>query len=269
MTGKARAAKVARPTTARERELVAFGHAQGSAKANKAAKKKNKQESADAKKKAKTDNAEAQAKLKDKKSPNYAALAGLGIGVAAATTILSVALAEYIASDGAIINLTNISPLSLTASFVPSFFGQLFTPTKFEISWSVKEPGEGGLADNVTILKGNSVTIKGTGIKSIDDKTHTVLDVPSDNVFVIDSKMSDCSKEQSNTGTGEIDTEYNDNLNDNVAAATNVVAGGLGGVAGGLGEGLMKNLGTILFFIALIIGSFALYKFFTSIGPSR
>lgn len=81
--------------------------------------------------------------------------------------------------------------------------------------------------------------------------------------------MSDCSKEQSNTGTGEIDTEYNDNLNDNVAAATNVVAGGLGGVAGGLGEGLMKNLGTILFFIALIIGSFALYKFFTSIGPSR
>ena len=261
--------KTGPPSTQREKELVAFGQSQGRKQAARAAKKKTPAERKNSKDDAKKENENAKNKLKDKNSPNYSSLAALGIGVAAATTILSLSLAEYIASDGAIINLTDVSPQSTTASFVPSFFGQIFTPSKFEISWSVNEPGEGGIADNVTILKGNSVTINGTGIKSIDGKTHNVLEVPNDNVFVIDSKMTDCSKEHSTTGTGEIHTDYNDNLNDNIHDATSTVTGGLGAAAGGLGEGLMKNLGTILFFIALIFGGFFLYKLFTNIEPSR
>ena len=221
------------------------------------------------KKNAKDDADGAIKSAKDKNSMSYAALAALGIGTATAVAIIASGLADYVASDGAVISFTDISPQSSTASFVPSFFGQIFTPSKFEVTWEVKTVPPGGLKENVTIVKGNTVSFKDTGIKSIDGKTLAVLDVTSDNVFVVDSKMTDSSKEHSTTGTGVINTEYDQNLNDNIASATGIVSGGLLGAAGGIGDGLMKNIGTILFIVIIVFALYFGLQIVTSTAKSR
>jgi hypothetical protein len=230
---------------------------------------KNEKALADSKKKAKEDAAEATKQAKDKNSMSYASLAALGIGTAAAVAIIAKALAEYIASDGAVIRFTDISPQTTTASFVPSFFGQLFTPSKFEMTWEVKTVPPGGLKENVKVIKGNTVRVTGTGIKSIDGKTLTVLDVLSDNVFVVDSKMQDSSNEKSSTGEGVISTEYDDNLNDNIQTATGLATGGIGAALEGATGGLMKHIGTIIFVIVAGIGLFFLFNLLTSIAQKK
>lgn len=207
--------------------------------------------------------------VKDKNSKRYAALAGLGITGALAAGITAAALADYIASDGAKINLNDISPQSQTASWVPSFIGNVFKPTKLEVSWSVKTVPPGGLSQNVKVLKGNEVYIEGTGITSIDGKSHTVLDVPSEHVFVINSKMSDASQVSSKQGTGTISTTFDENFNqrveDTAAAAGNAVTS----AGSGFLSGIMKVLPSILIMIVLFVVLFFGFQFINNMFQSR
>jgi len=202
-------------------------------------------------KKSRQDEAEAKANKIKKDPKNLAAFAGLGLGAAAVAALTSAALAHFTASDGAEIKFIKIEPKSTTASFIQRILGDIISPTQLRITWEVVKPGSPvGIPSAVRVIKGDEIDISDTGIEKLDGKTFRVDDVESDKVFIISPKISDTSNiSVDNKGKGIIHTSFDDQLNEDVSDAV----GGLGSLAGDFLSGIMGGIGTIIFFIMVIV----------------
>lgn len=177
---------------------------------------------------------------KDKNSTRNKALMGLGIAAAIAGGIAAAALADFIASDGAKINILDV----ITNK---SIWDILSSSTKLKIKWSVKEVPVGGLKNNVTILEGDSIHITGTDTP-LDGKSWEVKDVPSEYEFVVDLEQ-DTKDVKSSKGEGVISTSYDDHFEATTAAA----AEGAGSLFGAGLEGLLSGLMGILPIILILL----------------
>lgn len=217
-------------------------------------------------KKSRQDEAEAKANKVKKDPKNLAAFAGLGLGAAAIAALTAAALAHFTASDGAEIKFIKIEPKSTTASFIQRILGDIISPTQLRITWEVVKPGSPvGIPSAVRVVKGDEIDISETGIEQLDGKTFKVEDVESDKVFVISPKMSDTTNiSVDNKGKGIIHTSFDDQLDKDVSDA----AGGLGSLAGDFFSGLMGGLGTILFFIMVIVLIYFGFQIFMSSSSS-
>jgi len=191
---------------------------------------------------------------KDKNSLRNKALLGLGITGALAGGIAAAALADFIASDGAKINILDVKTNK-------SMWDILSSSTKLKIKWSVKDVPEGGLKDNVTIIEGDFVNITGTATP-LDGKSWEVKDVPSDYEFVVDLE-EDTKDVKSSKGEGVISTSYDDHFDATTAAAAagagNLLGDGLSGLLSGL-FGILPiiliGLVVFLFVVPMLTSSF-------------
>jgi hypothetical protein len=220
--------------------------------------------------KAKKEKVEKEAK--ENGSKRNAALAALGIAGAVAGGIAAAALADYVASDGAVINLTNITPGNRE-------WLNLY-PKKLQATWTVKKVPAGGIASNVTILKGDSVDISGTGITypsasgstpiNLDGQSVVVLDVPSENVFVFEPspQTSNTSDLTASKGEGVIHTSYDDHFNKGIADVTADVTGAGGGLLDGLLKGLSGVIGPLLLFLAVAVAVYFGFQFFSGLSST-
>jgi hypothetical protein len=185
---------------------------------------------------------------------NKGSWAALGIGAAAAAAITAAALVSFASSDGANITFTNIQPQTNTASWVPSFIGDLFTSTKLEISWKFKNNPDNLIAipGEVRVVEGDEIDIRGVPeLTKINDTTVTVIKVKDDSTFVVESKMSDVSKISiQNKGEGTIHTSFDDQLDQTVADT----AGGAADILGSAAGDFMNHIGTFFFILAICIG---------------
>jgi hypothetical protein len=180
---------------------------------------------------------------KDKNSNRNKALLGLGIAGALAGGIAAAALADFIASDGAKINILDVKTNKAAWDMFSS-------PSTLKIKWSVKEVPPGGLKDNVTIVEGDYINITGTGTP-LDEKSWEVKDIPSDYEFVVDLEQ-DTKDVKSSKGEGVISTSYDDHFE----ATTADAAEGVGSLFGAGLSGLMGILPLIL--IGLVVFLFVL-----------
>lgn len=204
-------------------------------------------------------------------SGNMASLIGLGLTAAAATALIAAALSGFIASDGAHIKFTKITAEQTISENIPNLFAsgiQNISPTvtTLEVTWELLEVGNpGGIASEVTILEGDKIEWKNTGLEKLDGKDITVVRVKSDNVFVVESGLTDASLiNLVDTGDGYIHTSYDDQLNrrvnDAAGGAMNLLDKATGGIAGKIGTIIGIVIGVILF---LVIGGLLL-KFMSS-----
>jgi hypothetical protein len=185
---------------------------------------------------------------------NMATLAALGLTAAAATALIAAALAGFIASDGAHIKFTKITAEQTISPNVPGLFTNLIqsvalTVTTLEVTWELIEVGHpGGIAEEVKVLEGDKIEWKNTGLEKLDGTDVTVVRVKSDNVFIVESKLTDSSQiSLTDKGDGYIHTSYDDQLNQSVSDA----AGGLADIVNKATGGLAGKIGTI---IAIVIG---------------
>ena len=208
----------------------------------------------------------------DKSSKRNAALAALGIAGAVAGAIAAAALADYIASDGAVINLTNITPGNREWLDLH--------PKTMQATWTVKTVPAGGIASNVKILKGDSVDISGTGITypsasgstpiNLDGQSVNVLDVPSDNVFVFEPspQTPDTSDLTATKGEGVIHTTYDDHFNQGIADVTADATGAAAGLGSGLLSGLSVVIGPLLVFLVIAVAAYFGFQFIASLSST-
>ena len=209
------------------------------------------QKEADAKAKAE----KARNEANDPKSNRMAAFAALGITAAVATALIGVALADFVASNGAVLNFSDIKPNSSAVSWIPGF-----NPTKLDITWSVQSSP--GISSDVTINEGDTIDISGTGVDLIDGKTFTVNKIIGTNVFEIDVGK-DTSKVTSSSGTGTVHTTFETNFSANVDSAAAAAGNAVDSGAGAFLSGLLPVLLPILIFGAL---GLVLYMIFSSLS---
>jgi hypothetical protein len=220
-----------------------------------ASKNKMSQEEINARRQAAKDKADKAGKeAKDKNSLRNKALLGLGITGAIAGGIAAAALADFVASDGAKINILDVK----TNKGVWDIFS---SSSKLKIKWSVKEVPSGGLKDNVTIIEGDSVYITGTDTP-LDGKSWEVKDVPGDYDFVVDLEQ-DTKDIKSSKGEGVISTSYDDHFDATTSDAAEGTGNLLGSGLSGLFSGLLSILPLIL--IGLFVFLF-IVPLLTSIG---
>jgi hypothetical protein len=188
------------------------------------------------------------------KAGNMAGLAALGITAAAATALIAAALASFVASDGAHIKFVSITGEKKTSDAVPSALANIVqsvapTVTTLEVTWELLEVGNpGGIASAVKIIEDDLIEWKNTGLEKLDGTDVKVVRIKSDNVFIVESKLTDSSQiNLVDTGDGYIHTSYDDQLNQSVDEA----AGGLADLANKATGGLAGKIGTI---IAIVIG---------------
>ena len=188
------------------------------------------------------------------KAGNMAGLAALGITAAAATALIAAALASFVASDGAHIKFVSITGEKKTSDAVPSALANIVqsvapTVTTLEVTWELLEVGNpGGIASAVKIIEDDLIEWKNTGLEKLDGTDVKVIRIKSDNVFIVESKLTDSSQiNLVDTGDGYIHTSYDDQLNQSVGEA----AGGLADIANKATGGLAGKIGTI---IAIVIG---------------
>jgi hypothetical protein len=189
-----------------------------------------------------------------KSPPNMAALAALGITATAATALIAASLAAFVASDGAHIKFVSITGEKKTSDAVPSALANIVqsvapTVTTLEVTWELLEVGNpGGIASAVKIIKDDLIEWKNTGLEKLDGTDVKVVRIKSDNVFIVESKLTDSSQiNLVDTGDGYIHTSYDDQLNQSVGEA----AGGLADIANKVTGGLAGKIGTI---IGIVIG---------------
>ena len=188
------------------------------------------------------------------KAGNMAALAALGITAAAATALIAASLASFVASDGAHIKFVSITGEKTTSDAVPSALANIVqsvapTVTTLEVTWELLEVGNpGGIASAVKIIEDDLIEWKNTGLEKLDGTDVKVVRIKSDNVFIVESKLTDSSQiNLVDTGDGYIHTSYDDQLNQSVDEA----AGGLADLANKVTGGLAGKIGTI---IGIVIG---------------
>lgn len=189
----------------------------------------------------------------DASKNNTASWAAMGIGAAAAAAITAAALVSFASSDGANITFTNIQAETNTDSWVPSFIGDLFRTSNLEISWKFKDNPNNLIAipNEVRVIKGDEIDIRGVPELKINDTTVTVVKVKDDSTFVVESKMSDVSKISiQNKGEGTIHTSFEDQLDETVADTAGGIAETLGKATGNF----MNHIGTFFFILAICVG---------------
>lgn len=244
----------AAPATPKPGQKTDTGPVQGKDKANTPAEK-------DARTKAAKDKAD-----KAGSPPNMAALAALGIAATAATALIAAALAGFIASDGAHIKFKSITGENTTSDAIPSALANLVqrvapTVTTLEVTWELLEVGNpGGIASAVKVLEGDKIEWKNTGLEKLDGKDITVVRVKSENVFIVESGLTDSSQINIiDIGDGYIHTSYDDQLNqavdDAATGAGNIINKATGGLAGKIGTIIGIVIGVVLF---LVIGGLLL-----------
>jgi hypothetical protein len=150
------------------------------------------------------------------------------------------------------ITITSIKP---TPSSIP-LIGGLFKPSTVDVAYTCPtnyEPLEGK----------ESFTFKDTGFPEMDDMTFTVEKVLGKNKVQVKCGTDDCSdlsgtKGAINPNCADFSARFNDQIEKAAEAA--------GDSAGSLFKGLFKNMGTVLFVIAIGIGFFFLI---TSLSKSN
>jgi hypothetical protein len=197
---------------------------------------------------------ELEMQAKDKNSLRNKALIGLGIAGALAGTLAAVALANFIASDGAVLRITDVSPSG-------GGWGGLIKSNKLKIRWSLEKVAPGGIPSNVEVLVGDNVLINDTGISEIDGKEFDVIEVPEDKVFIIQTDIEDTKDTKSNKGKADLSTSYGDHYQQSVNDASSGLGETLGAGLGGLMGGLLQLVPYVLIGFALFfLISFGLNK---------
>ena len=181
---------------------------------------------------------------------NMKAFAALGIVLAVATALIATSLANFLASDGAKIKFTRIVTERAAPGFVPNFLTP--TPTKVSVTWTVQSVGHpGGIASNIRVLKTDDIEWHDSKVGTLDGTSPSPTKIKGDREFVVESGLEDSSEiDVSNTGYGIIHTSFDDQLD----AAVQDAASGIGDLAGSLFEGLTGlGIGTILMIVFAVI----------------
>jgi hypothetical protein len=207
------------------------------------------------------------AEEKAKKSKeNKAQWAALGIGALAVAGIVAAALTFFIGSDGANIKFTLIKPETNADSWIPDWFSSIFTTKNLEFTWEFVNNPKNPLptaASTVRITKGDRIDIHDLPELPFNNKTVTVVNTKGDNIFIVDSKMSNTSQINiENKGTGTIHTSFENQLDQNVSDA----ASGVGRLTGDALSGLFSHIGTFIFIILVCV---VLYFAFNLLSSSK
>jgi hypothetical protein len=171
----------------------------------------------------------------------------LAAGVAAALVVglVTGALVNFMASDGATIKFKTVKTEG--GNF-------LFKSTKVGIVWSVESVGHpGSLATAVRVLETDDITITElTSIGTLNNTTVHPTKIKGDHEFVVETGLEDSSDiNLSNEGKGVIGTSFDQQLNAAVLDVTTGFADIITSAAGGLFDG--ANFGMILLVIIVIV----------------
>ena len=191
---------------------------------------------------------DAEAKARDPATRNK--LIAAGVAAAAIAAILAAALASFIASAGAEVKFNRIVSEPNSTLPLPSFLRG--TPTKVDVTWSVRKVKPGGIASAVKILATDEIEWHDSTIDTLDGhdvKPTKVKDEKKE--FVVESGKSDSSTiDLTDKGYGVIKTNFDAHLTQAVKdageGAGNVVGSVLDGLTG-IGIG-----GFVMIFLAII-----------------
>ena len=193
--------------------------------------------------------ADAEAKAKDPATRNK--LIAAGVAAAAVAGITAAALASFIASAGAEINFNTIVPEKNSANWVPDFFQG--TPTKVDVTWSVKSVKPGGIASAVKVLQTDTIEWHDSTIDTLDGQSAVQPTKVKDEKkeFVVESGKSDSSTiNLTNKGYGVISTSFDAHVTQAVKDAGQAT----GDILGSFLEGLSGvGIGGIIIIIVVVM----------------
>jgi hypothetical protein len=184
-------------------------------------------------------------------------LIAAGVAAAAIAAILAAALASFVASAGAEIKFNRIVSEPNSTLPLPGFLRG--TPTKVDVTWSVRKVKPGGIASAVKLLKTDSVEWHDSTIDTLDGKDITPTKVKDEKKeFVVESGKSDSSTiDLTDKGYGVIKT----NFDAHVTQAVKDAGEGAGDVIGSVLDGLTGiGIGGFVMIILAIV-------FFVLVGP--
>jgi hypothetical protein len=196
--------------------------------------------------------ADAEARAKDPSTRNK--LIAAGVAAAAIVAIIAAALASFIASAGAEIKFNRIVSEPNSTLPLPSFLRG--TPTKVDVTWSVRKVKPGGIASAVKLLKTDSVEWHDSTIDTLDGHDVTPTKVKDEKKeFVVESGKSDSSTiDLTDKGYGVIKTTFDAHLDQAVKDAGEGAGNALGSVLDGLtGIGIGGFVMIILAIVFLVI----------------
>ena len=199
--------------------------------------------------------ADAEAKAKDPATRNK--LIAAGVAAAAITAILAAALASFVASAGAEIKFNRIVSEPNSTLPMPRFFRG--TPTKVDVTWSVRKVKPGGIASAVKVLKTDQIEWHDSTIDTLDGKDISPTKIKDEKKeFVVESGKSDSSTiDLTDKGYGVIKTNFDAHLTQAVKDAGE----GAGDVLGSVLEGVTGiGLGGFVMIILAIV-------FLVLVGP--
>ena len=199
--------------------------------------------------------ADADARAKDPSTRNK--LIAAGVAAAAIAAIISAALASFVASAGAEIKFNRIVSEPNSTLPMPRFFRG--TPTKVDVTWSVRKVKPGGIASAVKVLKTDQIEWHDSTIDTLDGKDISPTKIKDEKKeFVVESGKSDSSTiDLTDKGYGVIKTNFDAHLTQAVKDAGE----GAGDVLGSVLEGVTGiGLGGFVMIILAIV-------FLVLVGP--